>query len=423
LRELLLFFSTPLLTFIFASAFLIIWGRDKVRHENLALSIGWLLLTSGFSISLLSPDHWGRAIPAITHVPYTLAAVAISWGILTRVGVKPPLIPQLWIAFAGFATMMLVQNIGNSIVADIYITNLTCGAIMIMTAQLFAYGAGRDLVERYLLVMLILTAAQFLIRPVVSLMFDGPIAAEAYRQSNYYFALNWVFAFGSVLFGLAQIAGSVKDQVAALYRKTSRDDLSGLLVRGEFEAQVETALKKAAAEGVETALVIGDIDHFKQVNDIWGHQAGDGAIAAFGAMTGGMIRASDIAGRVGGEEFCILVWNASEKVAAGLAERLRERTNTLAVGDGALDVRLTASFGVAQQMRGEGYRALFARADGALYASKQAGRDCVSRASEISPTGPAIGASDVDGTGQSTGKQRGNSLNEHLAPDRKKYAG
>ncbi len=417
MRELLLFFSTPLMTFIFAAAFLVIWTRDKGKHENLALSLGWLLLTSGFSISLMSPDHWGRAIPAVTHVPYTLAAAAMSWGVLTRVGVKPPLVPHLWMAFTGFATMMVVQNFGNSIVADVMITNVTCGAMMVMTAQLFTQATGRDLVERFLLVMLILTAAQFFIRPVLSLMFDGPIAAEAYRQSAYYFALNWVFAFGSVLFGLAQIAGSVKDQVSALYHKTSRDALSGLLVRGEFEAQVETLLNRANAEGVETALVIGDIDHFKQVNDIWGHQAGDGAIAAFGAMTETMIRPSDIAGRVGGEEFCILVWNANEAIAAGLAERLRVRTNALEIGERAFDVRLTASFGVAQQVNGEGYRALFARADGALYASKEAGRNRVSRASVISPTG-----STTDGGSQAF-KAQEISLSDRMAHHTKRYAG
>lgn len=413
MRELLLFFSTPLLTLIFATAFLIIWSRDKSRHDNLALSIGWLMMTCGFSISILSPDHWGRAIPAITHVPYTLAATAISWGVLTRVGVKPPLIAQLWIAFAGFATMMLVQNIGNSIVADLFITNLTCGAMMVMTAQLFSYSAGRDLVERYLLIMLILTAAQFFVRPVISLMFDGPIAADTYRQSIYYFAFNWVFAFGSVLLGLAQIAGSVKDQVAALYQKTSRDALSGLLVRGEFEVQVEAALKKANAEGVNVALVIGDIDHFKQVNDIWGHQAGDAAIAGFGKMASDMIRGCDIAGRVGGEEFCILVWNADEDIAAGLAERLRVRTNGLEIGERALDVRLTASFGVAKQMRGETYRALFARADAALYASKQAGRNCVSRGSE------AVGME----TREAGREPQNDRLNDHLTHTRERYAG
>jgi diguanylate cyclase (GGDEF)-like protein len=427
LRELLLFFSTPLLTFIFATAFFVIWSRDKPRHENLGLSIGWLLMTCGFSISILSPAEWGRAIPAITHMPYTLAVAAISWGMLTRIGVKPPLKAHLWIAFTGFATMMLVQNIGNSIMADLFITNLTCGAMLVMTAQLFAYSSGRDPVERFLLVMLTLAAAQFFIRPAVTLMFDGPLAAQSYRDSTYYFALNWVFAFGSVLFGLAQIAGAVKVHVQSLYRSTSRDALAGLLVRGEFEAQVEAALRQATAEGIETSLVIGDIDHFKQVNDIWGHQAGDTAISQFGKMVGATIRSSDIAGRVGGEEFCILVWNANEDVASGLAERLRERTTALEIGSsnsgqGAFDVRLTASFGVAQQSRGENYRALFANADSALYASKQSGRDCVSRASQILSSGQGTAAAS-DNPLKSVSEEENFSLNDHLTDNGERYAG
>ena len=418
MRELLLLFSTPLLTFIFATAFLVIWARDKARYENLALSLGWFLLTSGFSISILSPAEWGRTIPAVTHVPYTLAAVAMSWGVLTRIGAKTPTVPYLWIAFTGFATMMVAQNIGNSIVADIFITNLTTAAIFTMTTLLFAQSSGRDMVERYLLIMLILTTAQMFIRPVLSVLFDGSISAETYRETTYYFAFNWIFAFGSVLFGLALISGSVKDQVTALYRRTSRDPLSGLLVRGEFEAQVEAALKRANTEGINAALVIGDIDHFKQVNDIWGHQVGDGAIAAFGEMVGTMIRSNDIAGRIGGEEFCILVWNADEDIAKGLAERLRVRANTLEVSKSALDVRLTASFGVAQQMRGEGYRTLFARADKALYAAKQSGRDCVQRAGNEMPA-----EDEIQDEIQITGSADATVLNDDLTSSRERYAG
>ena len=120
---------------------------------------------------------------------------------------------------------------------------------------------------------------------------------------------------------------------------------------------------------------------FKQVNDIWGHQVGDGAIAAFGEMTANMIRGSDIAGRIGGEEFCILVWNADEAIAANLAERLRSRTTQLELSKDALDVRLSASFGVAERQSGESYRSLFARTDKALYEAKQGGRNRVVTAS------------------------------------------
>jgi diguanylate cyclase (GGDEF)-like protein len=265
----------------------------------------------------------------------------------------------------------------------------------------------------------------------MSLAFDGPIAAATYRQSTYYFVLNWFFAFGSVLFGLAQISGAVKDQVTALQNRSSRDDLSGLLVRGEFEAQVEAALTKANAKGIAASLVVGDIDHFKQVNDIWGHQTGDGAIAAFGEMTDAMIRSSDIAGRVGGEEFCILVWDADENIASRLAERLRVRTSALEISDSALDVRLTASFGVAQQTGGENYRSLFAKADSALYAAKQAGRDRVSTASERglvdakaqADTAVNANISAQAITPQGTVASQKVSLNDDLTPDSERYAG
>jgi len=185
LRDYLLLLSTPLLTLIFAVAFFVIWQRDRTRVENLALGAGWGLLTIGFLISQLSPDHWARAIVAITHVPYTLAAIMIAWGVLHRVGVAAPVRAMLAIAVTGIVTMTATQAVGNSIVADIYVTNLTCGAITLMAAQLFSGARQRDWVETFVLVMLALTALQFFVRPVLSLLNEGPIAADSYRETAY----------------------------------------------------------------------------------------------------------------------------------------------------------------------------------------------------------------------------------------------
>lgn len=380
MRDFLLLLSTPLLTSIFAAVFFAIWQRDRVRVENLALGCGWALLSCGFLVSQLSPDHWGRAIVAITHVPYTLAAIAIAWGVLHRVGIAAPVRSMLVVTVIGIATMTVTQTLGNNVVADLYVTNLTCGAIMLMATQLFAGLRKRDWVETFVLTMLALTALQFFIRPVLSLMNQGPVGATSYRETTYYLTLMWVFAFGTVLFGLAQVAASVKDQFQALKEDRACDDLTGLLVRGEFEEQVDAALAKAKEQNVPVALVIGDIDHFKQINDVWGHQIGDQAIAQFGAMIGRTIRECDIAGRIGGEEFCVLVWDADRTIAAGLAERLRAATTELSIADDALDVRLTASFGVAGLRGDEKYHELFARADKSLYEAKSKGRNRVEEA-------------------------------------------
>lgn len=365
---------------IFAVTFLVIWQRDRSQKSNLALGIGWLMLACGMLISQLSPAHLGRILVVITHVPYTLAGLGMCSGILLRVGVIPPVRAFLGIGLTGLFALLLTQAIGESIKADLLITNITSGVMMVMTTQSFAQAGRRDGIEQFMLVTLIVVTAQFFLRPVLSFMFDDTIAAEQYRESTYYMTLAWLFGFGSVAFGLAQLAASVKDQFNALHRNSATDDLSGLLARGEFEMQVADALSRASSTGVSVSLIIGDIDHFKQVNDIWGHQVGDRVIAEFGAMIRNMIRDCDIAGRVGGEEFCVLVWDVNEANAFGLAERLRKSAVQLEIESGNLDVRLTASFGVALRAGSESYRSLFARADKALYEAKQKDRNRVVRA-------------------------------------------
>ncbi len=380
MRDFLLLLSTPMVALIFAVTFLVIWQKDQTRTANLALGTGWLMLATAMLISQLSPAQMGRALVAITHVPYTIAAVGLASGILLRVGVKPPIRVFLMIGLGGICAMTLTQTVGNSIKADLFITNITSGVIMVMTTQSFAIAAKRDPIERFMFVTLVLVTAQFFLRPIFAFMFDGPIAPEAYRESAYYMTLAWLFGFGSVLFGIAQLVTATKDHIDTLKARNATDQLSGLLARGEFELRVKAALNAAANKGTDVSLVVGDIDHFKKVNDIWGHQAGDRAIAGFGAMINETIRGTDIAGRVGGEEFCILVWSADEDISARLAERLRLRTTELDVTDGALDVRITASFGVAQRVDGENYRSVFARADKALYEAKQGGRNQVKKA-------------------------------------------
>jgi len=410
LRDFLLLLSTPMVALIFAVTFLVIWQRDRARTENLALGAGWLFLVIAMLASQLSPSHLGRSLVAITHVPYTLSGVCIASGILLRVDTAPPVRLYLSVGLTGGFIMALTQTLGDSIKADLFVTNVSSGVIMILATQTFSMKAKRDGIERFMLITLVLVTAQFFIRPVLSFMYDGTIDPSQYRESAYYMALAWLFGFGSVLFGLAQLAVSMKDHIDALKARTATDELSGLLARGEFEFQVNEALAKASANGAEVALVVCDLDHFKQVNDIWGHQVGDRAIAGFGGMIGSTVRDADLAGRVGGEEFCILVWNATEDNAAGLSERLRKRTHELDIGDGALDVRLTASFGVAQRMPGESYRSLFARADKALYEAKQNGRNCVTCAATSEDADIAAGAA-PDTADAATVIPQGNSKN------------
>lgn len=123
-----------------------------------------------------------------------------------------------------------------------------------------------------------------------------------------------------------------------------------------------------------------DLDFFKDVNDTWGHHAGDLALKNCARLIQKSCRGSDIAGRLGGEEFAVLVSGTLDD-GASVAERLRHAiaSENIRLSDGR-HFKLTASIGVAQLQAHENLEQLMQRADAALYAAKQKGRDSVARA-------------------------------------------
>ncbi|MBV0892861.1 sensor domain-containing diguanylate cyclase [Paracoccus sp. Z118] len=156
-------------------------------------------------------------------------------------------------------------------------------------------------------------------------------------------------------------------------RLTARvDGLTGVLTRKAFVTRLDRVV--AEDTGDPTSLVLLDLDHFKSINDRFGHPAGDAVLTHVAAAMSGLVKKPDSIGRVGGEEFGILLHGADLVAAQGLAARLRERLAQLSV-PGLPDERVTVSAGVAERSRGETRQAWFERADRALYAAKHNGRD------------------------------------------------
>jgi diguanylate cyclase (GGDEF)-like protein len=130
------------------------------------------------------------------------------------------------------------------------------------------------------------------------------------------------------------------------------------------------------------SLVIADLDHFKGVNDSFGHACGDRVIEAFAGFLREAAGQDHVAGRIGGEEFAILLPGANLMAARVLAEGTRSAFSALPIGGLPADHRCTASFGVAELGSGEDFGQLMRRADQALYEAKKSGRDrvCLSAA-------------------------------------------
>jgi diguanylate cyclase (GGDEF)-like protein len=161
-------------------------------------------------------------------------------------------------------------------------------------------------------------------------------------------------------------------------RQASTDGLTDLANRRHFEETLASEISRAERFGGTLALVLADLDDFKQVNDRYGHQTGDDVLRAFAGVLRDTVRDIDLAARYGGEEFAVLLPQTDLEGAEHLAERLREAMGTrrLTVEPGET-VRVTASFGVAAFPNSPTPAALFAAADEALSRAKSAGKNCV----------------------------------------------
>lgn len=178
-------------------------------------------------------------------------------------------------------------------------------------------------------------------------------------------------------FEMNQLNQRLQDLTGQLEYRATHDPLTGVLNR---TAIIERSNRHLANGSL--ALIVLDIDHFKRVNDSFGHPVGDTVICGVVDCLKGVAPAVAQIGRVGGEEFTALLPGVSQEVAAQAAEQMRK---AIAAHDFALPdrSRVTASFGVSWQAQGSGFDAAYGSADEALYQAKRRGRNQVARAALV----------------------------------------
>lgn len=179
----------------------------------------------------------------------------------------------------------------------------------------------------------------------------------------------------------APVLANLRNLAVAELRATT-DGLTGLPNARSLRESLVRMIAQATRSGLPLSAILCDLDHFKQINDLYGHEKGDQALAAASAVLHWSLRESDLAGRYGGEEFLVLLPDTSLDGAVVLAEKLRGEIAVTSVP--GVDRTITASFGVASfpddTVDGE---LLLRVADRALYAAKARGRNCVVTATEL----------------------------------------
>jgi diguanylate cyclase (GGDEF)-like protein len=165
-----------------------------------------------------------------------------------------------------------------------------------------------------------------------------------------------------------------------LREKAMHDPLTGLLTRGAFFEICDGEVARARRQGLPVALMLADLDHFKTINDRYGHLAGDDVLREASARLKATFRKGDAIGRYGGEELVALAVGASMEDALGLAERFRQSVCREPFETSAGHIDVTTSVGIAVVVNVEGSWTLVKAADEALYRAKASGRNAVVRA-------------------------------------------
>ena len=169
----------------------------------------------------------------------------------------------------------------------------------------------------------------------------------------------------------------MRDLNRALEETSSRDPLTGLLNRRALMETIKQEVQRAARTGDSFVVAMLDVDHFKAVNDRFGHETGDRALVELAGVLVESLREYDLCGRWGGEEFLVLLPQTQPEAAQAVMDRLVGDVRTMAMAAGDEVLRLTVSIGMAHHQLGETFSETLSRADQALYLAKQDGRDRV----------------------------------------------
>ncbi len=181
-----------------------------------------------------------------------------------------------------------------------------------------------------------------------------------------------------LLASIAYWAYKVKRLQVSFRKLAETDTLTGISNRHHFHRHAAHLLTQAQRQNQPIAMVMVDLDHFKRVNDRFGHATGDWLLKRVAQACASICRSGDLVGRLGGEEFALLLVACPTKAASELAERCRQRISEIDTADTGHDFTVTASFGIADSgSHGHDLQTLLREADAAMYAAKAAGRDQV----------------------------------------------
>ncbi len=379
---------------LFAASFMAIATYDPRRRSArwfaLAYSTGIVYLLLEFAISSFGST---TLLAVVAYCAFLAALVIINIGIAHKYDVRVPWAIMAVVSIAAIAGCYVSESMPRDSFMRMVIYQSPYFIVQAIAVGIVAQARKRSAMDYLLMALLAGSSLQFLSKPFLFQPFGGTGAsAGEYLGTEYALVSQSMGTVFGVAIALMLLILLMRDVLAEAYARSETDVLSGLLNRGGFEAHSTQTMRDAGGRGVPVSLVISDLDHFKAINDTFGHATGDNVIVAFARFLRSAMAEHHVAGRIGGEEFAVLLPGTNLVAARLFAEGTRNAFSSIPIDGVPLTKRVTASFGVAEMARGETIADLMARADKALYIAKNSGRDCVKIAQRPGSHGGGQGA-------------------------------
>jgi diguanylate cyclase (GGDEF)-like protein len=353
------------------------------KQENIPALKWW---GTAYLLGAASVELWTLAGPALGGMlslglnAVGFVACGMVWNASRVFHGRKPSLPGLVLgALAWIAAIMTLAPESSAM-------RLTIGAGIVaiyaaLTANELWFERRRTLRKRWPTIVVPLLHGFVLMLPIL-------LGDLLHRQNDSFAGSIWVTVFAIELFlyaiGTVFVIFMLVSERTVTAHKTaaSMDPLTGMFNRRGFAEATSRVIEREANAGRPVTVMIFDIDHFKSINDRFGHPAGDEILKLFAAVVVNTLRISDLSGRIGGEEFAALLpCSLEEGVLA--AERVREAFEASGVVDDSGPVDTTVSIGVAGGPAGTELEVLLAAADTALYQAKRGGRNRVEAAEEL----------------------------------------
>ncbi|MBO1360950.1 GGDEF domain-containing protein [Acetobacter sacchari] len=365
----------PGVSLLLAVAFGLLWRHNRSQVYPKLAAYCYAVMTAAFVLAeLIGPEY--RALSLIANIGFLLSSILMSASIIIRYEVGIPFLIYSLIFSLMVISYSVASFVDNCLTCRLYNVNFALGSVSLLTAFKMSKAQRKHVIDNILFVLCFLVSANYFIRPILlRVLFSDNFSA--FHESLYWATTIFAQIMISVAVALNLLIAIAVDQMMELRREAHTDKLSGLLNRDGFDHALQALRNAERGKNEPIALVIADLDHFKRINDTFGHGVGDAVIAAFGCVVRDTLYDRWIAARFGGEEFSILMYGVTPSEAYGISEKIRRKFEIHCRDNMSGRLRATVSMGLTLGTLSGDIKRLYTEADSTLYEAKRAGRNNV----------------------------------------------